>query len=175
MHFQDREYSGISQPTITRWDPQGDQGYTSLGSYTTEGQRAEPKQKLCQGKLTEVMEKTSDFERKRRRHEGGGRKGDDICPHAQNREVNRQNKQQRLSLPPSWCGSPETGCGSQPVEDRAVIYVKLYQRLFLLSFCLAPNSRFPKRVGDVTESATHPEQLLPPSISASPLVSPCCF
>lgn len=109
------------------------------------------------------MEKTSDLERKRQRHEGGreggGRKGDDICPHAQSRELNRQNKQRSLSLPPSWCRSPETGCGSQPIEDRAVIYVKLYQQLFLLSFCLAPNSQFPKRVGDVTESATHPEQL----------------
>jgi len=43
------------------------------------------------------MERTSDFKRKRQRHEGGreggGRKGDDICLHAQSREVNRQNKQ----------------------------------------------------------------------------------
>lgn len=124
-------------------------------------------------KLTGVTETASGLERKRRRleggREGGGRKGDAI--RARSREVSSQEEQWSLSWPPSWCRSPKTVRGSQPIGDEAIGGTRLYQRPSLLSCCLTPSSRFPKRVGDVPESATHPEQLPPPPISASPLVS----
>lgn len=127
-------------------------------------------------KLTGVTETASGSERKRRRleggREGGGRKGDAI--RARSREVSSQEEQRSLSWPPSCCRSPEAVRGSQPVGDGAVGGARLYQRPSLLSCCLAPSSRFPKRVGDVPESARHPEQLPPPPyLCLTPCL--CCF